>query len=89
MRAIETPSFSAGVSPHFELSHYCLVFKTFFNISIFTSSISIVCQNCYRYRLFNDKCWYYWAFKKECSRFVDEENSPGGYKSVKRKQNTV
>ncbi len=45
--------------------------------------MSLVCQNCYKYKIFKDKCWYYWELKKECSKFVEDENSPEGYNSVK------
>ena len=36
----------------------------------------MVCENCFTYKAFGSKCWFYWEGKRTCSQFrktVDEE----------------
>ncbi len=28
-----------------------------------------VCDNCHAYKVFGNKCWFYWEHKKSCSQF--------------------
>lgn len=35
----------------------------------------MVCKSCANYKIFKEKCWYYWEGKKECSQKVEEKES--------------
>jgi len=30
--------------------------------------MSEVCKNCHSYKVFGNKCWYFWEGKKSCSQ---------------------
>ncbi len=31
--------------------------------------MSDVCKNCHAFKVFGEKCWFYWERKKSCSQF--------------------
>jgi len=31
--------------------------------------MSDVCKNCHAFKVFGEKCWFYWERKKACSQF--------------------
>lgn len=42
-----------------------------------------VCRECASWKIFKEKCWFYWDGKKECSQFKDDPLSEPRYMSKK------
>ena len=35
--------------------------------------MSDVCKHCHAFKVFGEKCWFYWEGKKSCSQFKRSE----------------
>lgn len=33
---------------------------------------NICCTDCFHYKKFREKCWFYWEEKKECTQKIEE-----------------
>lgn len=41
-----------------------------------------ICDGCYNWKLFKEKCWFFWEGKTECSKFRSDEDDEGHYKRI-------
>ncbi len=44
---------------------------------------SEVCRDCASWKLFGEKCWFFWEDKKECSQFRDDEMSEPRHRNTR------
>lgn len=42
-----------------------------------------LCKGCVNWRVFGNRCWFYWEGKKECSQHRMDEEGNTKFKSVK------
>lgn len=41
-----------------------------------------LCENCFSYKVFGKKCWFYWEDKKTCSQHRESEFAEPAHKSL-------
>lgn len=51
--------------------------------------VNEVCKECASWKVFKEKCWFFWDGKKECSQFKDDDFSEPKYKDVKHDPESI
>ncbi len=44
--------------------------------------MSAVCEECHSYKVFGEKCWFFWGSKKSCSQFRGQPLEEPKFRSV-------
>lgn len=44
--------------------------------------MSAVCEECHSYKVFGEKCWFFWNSKKSCSQFRGQPMEEPRFRSI-------
>jgi len=49
---------------------------------MFSPFMSDICKECQSFKVFGEKCWFYWERKKTCSQFKKTEDDEPHFFSI-------
>lgn len=64
-----------------ERSFHVFISAMFLNVWCFVLGMGL-CDDCFNFKMFGKKCFFYWDEKRECSQFRDAGEDEPKHKSV-------